>query len=567
MSRIKHWFLNARIGVKITWGFLLVAIIAAIIGAVGIISLMTVGNSYHIAYADSVAALRSMERISSSFQEIRANMNEMILADDKKGKDACAASIAEHQKTIADNLAGYYGIMEKYTAEEAAAELQLLAGLEASLNAFNEETIKYVNGIGQTQRRAEAFRMISDGGELHNLTQVTEGNIVELIDYNNDYAAAQIDSNAKLSLQAELIMAACLLIGIIMAVLIGLYISRSISRPIHGIVKVTDKLALGDINVNVDIDTADEIGMLARSFRNMIENIRSQALAAEKIADGDLTVDVAVRSADDLLGQKLTELVQKNNRAMMNIVTAAQQVSTGSEQVSSGAQALAAGSTEQAASVEELNASIERIAEQAAENLTIVNTSAEYLAQADAGISTGNQYMEQLSQAMAEIGASSGQIANITKVIEDIAFQTNILALNAAIEAARAGNAGKGFAVVADEVRNLAAKSAEAAKQTGQLIQASVTTVARGTEMTAQTARILQDVGVKAGQVTESFGKIEASSKEQAGAIKQIRDGLGQVSDVVQTNAATAEENSATAEEMSAQALTLRQEVGKFKLR
>lgn len=186
--------------------------------------------------------------------------------------------------------------------------------------------------------------------------------------------------------------------------------------------------------------------------------------------------------------------------------------------------------------------------------------------QAGIGVNAGNDHMEQLIEAMSDISSASTQIANITKVIEDIAFQTNILALNAAIEAARAGSAGKGFAVVADEVRNLAAKSAEAAKQTGELIQTSVVTVAKGMEISNQTAKILQDVGTSTVGVTSSFGKIEQSITEQTTAIEEIKNGLSQISAVVQTNAATAEENSATSEEMSAQAVTLRAEVGKFKI-
>jgi len=186
--------------------------------------------------------------------------------------------------------------------------------------------------------------------------------------------------------------------------------------------------------------------------------------------------------------------------------------------------------------------------------------------QAGNGVEIGNEHMGQLTEAMMEINSASSQIANITKVIEDIAFQTNILALNAAIEAARAGNAGKGFAVVADEVRNLAAKSAEAAKQTASLIQTSVDTISKGTQMTTQTAQILMDIREKTKLVIDNIKNIENASIEQAAAIEQIKQGLNQVSSVVQTNAATAEENSATSEEMSAQAATLHDEVSKFKL-
>lgn len=174
--------------------------------------------------------------------------------------------------------------------------------------------------------------------------------------------------------------------------------------------------------------------------------------------------------------------------------------------------------------------------------------------------------MSQLIEAMSDINSSSNQIANITKVIEDIAFQTNILALNAAIEAARAGNAGKGFAVVADEVRNLAAKSAEAAKQTASLIGASVETVEKGSEITTETAQIVQDAVRNLAAIIEDIGQVEQASNQQSLSIGQIRQGLEQVSTVVQSNAATAEENSAISEEMSAQAAMLRQEVAKFKL-
>lgn len=286
------------------------------------------------------------------------------------------------------------------------------------------------------------------------------------------------------------------------------------------------------------------------------------------MSHGDMRIRVDMDYIGDFaaIKQAMQNTTSALNDTLSIINTAAEQVSTGAAQVSSGAQALASGSTEQASSVEELTVSIGKIAEQATENSENVKTATQYVEEAVAGVGTGNEHMEQLTEAMAEIGSASDQITNITKVIEDIAFQTNILALNAAIEAARAGNAGKGFAVVADEVRNLAAKSAEAAKQTAELIQASVVTVNKGTQTTAQTAQILHEVGEKAKMVNDSIIKIEQASAEQAGAIEQIKEGLAQVSSVVQTNAATAEENSATSEEMSAQAATLQEEVGKFKL-
>ncbi len=343
-------------------------------------------------------------------------------------------------------------------------------------------------------------------------------------------------------------------------------------RPMQGIISIAESMERGELQAEAVHVSKDEFGHLARVFqktasvlRNYVEEISS---VLGQLAEGDLRVAIQNDYKGDFAPIKaaLQEISSSLNHTLLTINTAAGQVSTGAAQVSSGAQALAAGSAEQASSIEELSASVTKIADQAAENSGHVTVATQYVEQAGAGINAGNLHMQRLTEAMENIGSSSSQIASITKVIEDIAFQTNILALNAAIEAARAGSAGKGFAVVADEVRNLAAKSAEAAKQTAELIRRSTDTVAEGSQIAVQTAQILNDVEVKAHMANDSIAKINQASLQQAAAIEQIKQGLTQVSSVVQMNAATAEENSATSEEMSAQAATLRDEVGKFKL-
>ncbi|CUX27235.1 methyl-accepting chemotaxis protein [Clostridium sp. C105KSO13] len=362
---------------------------------------------------------------------------------------------------------------------------------------------------------------------------------------------------------------------LIIVTIVILLVSRQIVMPIKKLTRTADLIADGNLDVAIDCSSADETGQMSEALsRTVVQLQRYQAYikeitnTLENMAKGDMRIHLeedyvgefaSIKTAFDSISISL-------NHALHLINDTAGQVNVGAEQVSNGAQALASGAAEQAATIEQLSASVTSVAEQAEENYENVKTATQYVEKTAADVTSGNEHMLQLTEAMNEIGAASDQIANITKAIEDIAFQTNILALNAAIEAARAGDAGKGFAVVADEVRSLAAKSAEAANQTADLIHHSVATVSKGAQITKETAEILQEVKESSHKVTESFEKIGEASDEQAGAIDQVKQGLEQVSAVVQTNAATAEENSATSEEMSAQAATLHQEVRRFKL-
>ncbi len=397
--------------------------------------------------------------------------------------------------------------------------------------------------------------------------------LTELEDVAEERADNQQEAVTRLMTTSWILLIASVALSIVLTLILTFVIGKSILTPVKEIVDVYEELSKGNMQVQINYESKDEIGKMAQSIRktNALHTsyIKDITKKLELISQGDLRFDMEMDYIGDFASVKkaIENTTSSLNHTLQTINTAAEQVSTGASQVASGAQALASGSTEQASSVEELSVTVTKIAEQAAANSENVKIATQYVNQTGIGVESGNEHMGQLTEAMMEINSTASQIANITKVIEDIAFQTNILALNAAIEAARAGNAGKGFAVVADEVRNLAAKSAEAAKQTADLIQASVATVSKGTEMTTQTAQILLNIREKTKLVIESIIKIDGASSEQAAVIEQIKQGLNQVSSVVQTNAATAEENSATSEEMSAQAVALNDEVAKFKLR
>jgi methyl-accepting chemotaxis protein len=332
-------------------------------------------------------------------------------------------------------------------------------------------------------------------------------------------------------------------------------------------VKTAQKLALGDVNVNVDIDTKDEIGSLGKAFGSMIENIRSQVYAVEKIASGDLTVEVNVKSEADLMGKKLSEMIQENNDILGNIAASSEQVAAGAKQVADSSMALSQGATEQASSVEELTASLEEISSQTKLNAQNANQANELAENAKTFALSGNTQMKEMLKAMEDINESSANISKIIKVIDDIAFQTNILALNAAVEAARAGMHGKGFAVVAEEVRNLAARSANAAKETTDMIESSIKKAEGGTRIAKDTADALGNIVSGIEKVARLVGDIAIASNEQASGIAQINQGIIQVSQVVQSNSATSEESAAASEELTSQAALLKDMVGKYKLK
>ncbi|MDD3137516.1 MAG: methyl-accepting chemotaxis protein [Lachnospiraceae bacterium] len=364
-------------------------------------------------------------------------------------------------------------------------------------------------------------------------------------------------------------------LALFVLVLILYLMGKSIISPLKKLNDVANEIADGNLDVKLEIETRDEVGQVAESvnriilrLRGYIDYINEITFVLGTMAKGDMRIQLKQDYVGEFEAIKtgLIGISKSLSQTLSQIQNSAEQVDSGASQISIAAQDLAAGSTEQASSIQELSASIAEISDKANYNIKKVILATDYIVEASNKVEQSNHHMEEMLTSMKEINDSSREIQKIIKAIDDIAFQTNILALNAAVEAARAGSAGKGFAVVAEEVRNLAARSADAAKQTEMLILSSIEVVRRGSGITESTAQALQEATIHTEKVQSIIVEIQNGTQEQANSIEQVNQGVEQISSIIQTNAATAEQSSASSEELSAQAALLYDESNKFVL-
>ena len=447
------------------------------------------------------------------------------------------------------------------------------------------------------------------------------------------------------------------LITLVIFIGITLFMANKISNPIIKISDIAAKIALGDTNQEIDIQSNDEIGQLANSFHELIEAQKKKAYVADEISKGNFSVDIEILSENDILGkammavkksiQKLVKdvgtfigvayagdfserpnistykgeysaiidginsildavirpineavdvlekVAAKNltvnmvgsyageyakikeslNLAIDNLNITLQQVSNGSEQVnsasnqiSSGGQNLAQAASEQASSLEEISSSLKEMSTIIKSNNSNTKEAQTMSESALSASTNGMDSMKHLSEVINKIKQSSDETAKVVKTIDDIAFQTNLLALNAAVEAARAGEAGKGFAVVADEVRNLAMRSADAAKDSAELIDDSVKNAEEGVTVNNNVYKSLEVITKHVQQVNEVMSEIASSSENQAQGIDQIDAAIDQLNQLTQQNAANSEESASTAKELSSQATKMQDMVVSFQL-
>jgi methyl-accepting chemotaxis protein len=347
-----------------------------------------------------------------------------------------------------------------------------------------------------------------------------------------------------------------------------------INTLINEIARLSRAAVTGELNARGDASRfkggyQQIIQGLNQTLDAIVAPLNEASTVLQEMAGGNLGVAVNGDYQGDyaVLAEAVNRTISSFNETLNEIREAARQVAAGAEQIAGSSQGLSQATTEQAATVEQINASLNEITNQTKLNALNAGQANELSQSAQATAANGNIRMKDMLTAMEEINNSSATISKIIKVIDEIAFQTNILSLNAAVEAARAGEHGKGFAVVAEEVRNLAARSANAAKETTQMIEASIKNVESGATIAHETAAELNRIVESVGKTAVLVGEIATATKEQATGIVQISQGIEQVSQVTQTSTATAQESAASSEELAAQAEFLKGKIAQFKLK
>ncbi|MDR0857447.1 MAG: methyl-accepting chemotaxis protein [Oscillospiraceae bacterium] len=569
-------FRNFTIGRKLLISYGIFALIVLIVGAIGFNGTFQLYEADKDMYENDLAPVESVAVMLDELANQRICLSNLVIYIDddpkfaheegtacieEKGPNFVAAMELFRQQTVIypEAQAIYRDLVRIYDNDFYIAKNNVIA----AVSQYESGAITYSDLIPLMETMDSTASDVSD--YVAAAMELIEG-----------YANAKVTANHKLYNEMIVFIIAIVAAAIVLVILISQFMTRITAKPLELIRVVMEQAAdTGDLNfhgeqqrqLKANAKFRDEIGEVSADFLHLMYKIYANAQILHKISVGDLTSDVKPVTEDDELGQSLLRVNQELNLILADINAAANELNGATNGVSHTSTALAQSTSQQARILSELHDEIKRIAEQSNDNAEKAGEAADLGAQILTKAHTGQEQMQQMKIATDGIKEASNSIANVIEVIDNIAFQTNILALNAAVEAARAGSAGKGFAVVAEEVRSLAAKSAEAAKNTSSLIQNAIDKSAQGSEIAELTTKSFADIVVAVNRNAEIVGSIASGAAVQVEEITQIAKDVEEISTLVQGSSAVSEESAATATEISGLAASLHEQVLHFNLK
>ena len=533
------------IKLKLGLAFGLVTLLATVMAGLGVAQLSSLNTSITNLMDGPVAHARVANNMVDDVNAMLRNEKNVILATDAKKIDEYEAKVQMHRGRVIEERRD----LAKIATPAMAEELRKIDEIWPEYMASQDELLALAKtNTPDGKTRAAALSM----GEV----RAQYGKVVDSI---NAITAAADDAVKATDAQTDkqyasarmLLLTAAALILVISAAA-GVWISLSIGRGLKSAIGMAQAVAIGDLDQSVQVNTNDEIKDLIDNFNTMAANLRETAALADRVADGDLTVQPQPLSDKDTLGMALERMVDRLRGVVADAISASQNVSAGSQELSAASEQVSQGATEQAASAEEASASMEEMAANITQNAENAAQTEKIARQSSADAEVSGQAVKRAVEAMQTI-------AEKITIVQEIARQTDLLALNAAVEAARAGEHGKGFAVVASEVRKLAERSQTAAAEIGAVSSETVKAAQSAGDMLTN---LVPDIRKTAELVAE----ISAACREQDIGTSQINEALQQLDKVTQQNADASDKMSATSEELAAQAEELQASIAYFRI-
>lgn len=559
---IEEFYRKKKVGDKLRFAFgsVIISFFIALLMAFVAIIVMNIDTKkfYEEAYTSSVTQME----IRKDVQMTGKNILWALTVDNTGATQSYLSAADQAAQNVTEEVEE---LRQSFSDQDAVDDLQ---------QAVNEMEEIRANLMDLAEQGEKAKALVVFNGDFNNAIVSVQNKLVNIGDAATQEATSQYLSARRTGIESIIRMVILALASVLFAMKIRKVITRNMLQPIKEIQKASADLKAGNLDVNITYESPDELGQLARDFKDACASLRAMVedtgVLLGQMAGGDFTISEENRSkyVGSFVEQfeSMHQLGSQMSDTLEQINIASEQVAQGSGQLSNGAQALAEGATDQAGAVQELTATVENITQVARNNAEAAQQSYESVKAAAEHAGQSREDLEKLTEAMHRINTTSQEIQNILGSIEDIAQQTNLLSLNASIEAARAGEAGRGFAVVAEQIGKLAGDSAKAAVNTRELLGKALQEVENGNAITEKTVDALNQILAMMNEFAEAAKGSSKTSREQAEMLNQVELGIEQISTVVESNSASAEETSATSEQLSAQSEELKTLVGKFKL-